>query len=110
MDVEKVFIVGSGLMGSGIAQVCAQSGLEVDLYDVDPEALKRALKSIEWSVGKFVEKGALEEEKSIIMDRDRVGRVVRRNHPRRPYPAGGRPCQGQTGADSGIISTLQSFL
>ena len=69
MDVEKVFIVGSGLMGSGIAQVCAQSGLEVDLYDVDPEALKRALKSIEWSVGKFVEKGALKEEKSIIMDR-----------------------------------------
>ena len=69
MDIRKVFIVGSGLMGSGIAQVCAQSGLEVVLYDIDTEALKKALKNIEWSVGKFVEKGELREEKSIIMGR-----------------------------------------
>ena len=69
MDIRKVFIVGSGLMGSGIAQVCAQSGLEVVLYDIDTEALKKALKNIEWSVGKFVEKGELKEEKSIIMGR-----------------------------------------
>ena len=69
MDIEKVFIVGSGLMGSGIAQVCAQSGLKVVLYDIDPEALKKALKNIEWSVGKFVEKGELKEEKSVIMGR-----------------------------------------
>jgi 3-hydroxybutyryl-CoA dehydrogenase len=69
MDIRKVFIVGSGLMGSGIAQVCAQRGLEVVLYDIDTEALKKALKSIEWSVGKFVEKGELKEEKKIIMDR-----------------------------------------
>jgi len=69
MDIQKVFIVGSGLMGSGIAQVCAQRGLEVVLYDIDGEALKRALKSIEWSVGKFIEKGELKEEKGIIMGR-----------------------------------------
>ena len=69
MDIQKVFIVGSGLMGSGIAQVCAQSGFEVVLYDIDTEALKKALKNIEWSVGKFVEKGELREEKSIIMGR-----------------------------------------
>jgi 3-hydroxybutyryl-CoA dehydrogenase len=69
MDIQKVFIVGSGMMGSGIAQVCAQSGLEVVLYDIDTEALKKALKNIEWSVGKFVEKGELKEEKSIIMGR-----------------------------------------
>jgi 3-hydroxybutyryl-CoA dehydrogenase len=69
MDIKKIFIVGSGLMGSGIAQVCAQRGLEVVLYDIDGEALKRALKSIEWSVGKFIEKGELKEEKGIIMGR-----------------------------------------
>jgi 3-hydroxybutyryl-CoA dehydrogenase len=69
MDIQKVFIVGSGLMGSGIAQVCAQRGLEVVLYDIDAEALKKALKSIEWSVGKFVEKGELKEDKSVIMSR-----------------------------------------
>jgi 3-hydroxybutyryl-CoA dehydrogenase len=56
-------------MGSGIAQVCSQSGLEVVLYDIDPEALKKALKSIDWSVGKFVEKGELKEGKSAIMGR-----------------------------------------
>jgi len=69
MDIKKVFVVGSGLMGSGIAQVCAQSGLEVVLYDIDTEALNKALKSIEWSVGKFVEKGELKEGKSAIMGR-----------------------------------------
>ncbi|MGE5839599.1 MAG: 3-hydroxyacyl-CoA dehydrogenase family protein [Deltaproteobacteria bacterium] len=69
MDIQKVFIVGSGLMGSGIAQVCAQRGFEVALYDIDVEALKKALKSIEWSVGKFVEKGELKEDKSAIMSR-----------------------------------------
>jgi 3-hydroxybutyryl-CoA dehydrogenase len=69
MDIKKVFMVGSGLMGSGIAQVCAQRGLEVVLCDIDAEAVKKALKSIEWSVGKFVEKGELKEEKSVIMAR-----------------------------------------
>jgi 3-hydroxybutyryl-CoA dehydrogenase len=69
MDIRKVFIVGSGLMGSGIAQVCAQRGLEVVLYDIDAEALKKALKSIEWSVNKFVEKGELKEDRSVIMSR-----------------------------------------
>jgi len=34
MRVETVFIAGAGLMGSGIAQVCAQSGIRVYLYDV----------------------------------------------------------------------------
>ena len=56
MDIQKVMVVGSGLMGSGIAQVCAQAGLEVILNDVSDEALERAKKSIAWSVGKFVER------------------------------------------------------
>ena len=69
IGIKKVFIVGSGLMGSGIAQVCAQRGLDVVLYDIDPEALRKALKSIEWSVAKFVEKGELKEDKTAIMNR-----------------------------------------
>ena len=72
MTVEKAFIVGSGLMGSGIAQVCAQAGIEVFLYDIDPEALNKALKSIEWSVSKFVEKGKVKEDRATIMDRIRT--------------------------------------
>lgn len=60
MAIKKVFVVGSGLMGSGIAQVCASAGLAVTVCDVSPEALAKAQKSIAWSVGKFVEKGKVQ--------------------------------------------------
>jgi 3-hydroxybutyryl-CoA dehydrogenase len=69
MKIKKSFIVGSGLMGSGIAQVCAQAGIDVFLYDIDTEALKKALDNIEWSVNKFVEKGKVKEEGRTIMKR-----------------------------------------
>jgi len=72
MGINKTLIVGSGLMGSGIAQVCAQAGIEVFLYDIAPEALNKALKNIEWSVNKFVEKGKLEEDSATIMNRIRT--------------------------------------
>ncbi|MFH1032870.1 MAG: 3-hydroxyacyl-CoA dehydrogenase NAD-binding domain-containing protein, partial [Pseudomonadota bacterium] len=52
MAIKKVFIVGSGLMGSGIAQVCASAGLSVTLCDNNSTALEKAKKSIAWSVGK----------------------------------------------------------
>ena len=69
MDVKKVIVVGSGLMGSGIAQVCAQAGIHVFLNDVSQAALDKAIKTIEWSVGKFIEKGNLVEKKETIIDR-----------------------------------------
>jgi 3-hydroxybutyryl-CoA dehydrogenase len=69
MEIERVLVVGSGLMGSGIAQVCAQAGLPVILQDVSEQALARAVKSIDWSVGKFVEKGQLKESREAILKR-----------------------------------------
>ena len=69
MGIQKIMVVGSGLMGSGIAQVCAQAGLDVLLHDVSHEALQKALKSIEWSVGKLVEKGTLSEARATIIGR-----------------------------------------
>ena len=57
MAINKVFIVGSGLMGSGIAQVCAQAGLQATLSDVSQEQLDKAVKNIAWSAGKLIEKG-----------------------------------------------------
>ena len=72
MTVNKVFVVGSGLMGSGISQVCAQAGVEVLLYDIDPEALKRAVKSMEWSLNKFFEKGKIAEDGATVMKRVRT--------------------------------------
>ena len=52
MKVKRVLVVGSGLMGSGIAQVCAQAGIQVFLNDVSQEATRKAIENIDWSVGK----------------------------------------------------------
>ncbi len=69
MGIQKIMVVGSGLMGSGIAQVCAQAGRDVLLHDVSDEALQKAVKNIEWSVGKLIEKGTLGETRPTIMGR-----------------------------------------
>jgi 3-hydroxybutyryl-CoA dehydrogenase len=69
MEVKKVLVVGSGLMGSGIAQVCAQAGIDVFLNDAAEDALNKAIKNIEWSVDKFIEKGKLNEDKKTIVAR-----------------------------------------
>jgi 3-hydroxybutyryl-CoA dehydrogenase len=69
MSVQKVMIVGAGLMGSGIAQACAQVGIQVNLYDTYQKATEKALENIEWSVDKFIEKGKLSENKETILGR-----------------------------------------
>lgn len=69
MNVKQIMVMGSGLMGSGIAQVCAQAGIGVILTDVADEALDKAMKNIAWSVGKFAEKGKIAEDKDVVMKR-----------------------------------------
>lgn len=69
MKIERVFIVGAGLMGSGIAQVCAQAGINVILNDVNEQVLNKGMKSIAWSVGKLVEKKKLSEDQDVILNR-----------------------------------------
>lgn len=59
MAIEKVAVVGCGLMGSGIAQIAAQAGYTVYVREVSEERLNKGLASIEKSLGKFVEKGSL---------------------------------------------------
>jgi 3-hydroxybutyryl-CoA dehydrogenase len=54
-----VGIVGSGTMGNGIAQVFAQAGYLVHLADVRQDLLDRAVKTIEKSLDRFVQKGAV---------------------------------------------------
>ncbi len=54
-----VGVVGSGTMGSGIAQVFAQAGYLVHLADVRQDLLDRAIKAIEKSLDRFVQKGTL---------------------------------------------------
>ena len=72
MTIQKVLIVGAGLMGGGIAQVCAQAGINVLIADVNQDILNRALKNIAWSVSKFIEKGKVKESLESIMGRIRV--------------------------------------
>jgi 3-hydroxybutyryl-CoA dehydrogenase len=62
MGIHKVAVLGCGLMGSGIAQVCAQAGREVTIIEVAEEFLKKGLGGIEKQLGKLVEKGRLTSE------------------------------------------------
>lgn len=59
MAIDRVGVVGCGLMGSGIAQIAAQAGCSVMVREVNDERLNKGMQSIEKSVGKFVEKGTL---------------------------------------------------
>ncbi len=61
MSEQKIFVIGAGTMGHGIAQTAATYGFEVCLMDIDSEALKRAEESIAKSVNKLAEKGRLTE-------------------------------------------------
>ncbi|HEX9761404.1 MAG TPA: 3-hydroxyacyl-CoA dehydrogenase NAD-binding domain-containing protein, partial [Candidatus Acidoferrales bacterium] len=61
MPIQTVGVVGCGLMGSGIAQVCAQSGLQVIVREVNSELVDKGLKSIEKNLQRMVEKGSLTE-------------------------------------------------
>ena len=67
--IKNIFVVGAGLMGSGITQVCAQSGYSVYMCDISKDALDRAMKNIHWSVSKFKEKGKLTEPVETIIQR-----------------------------------------
>lgn len=57
----KVAVLGSGAMGSGIAQVAASAGEEVYLFDNKAEALVKAQKNIQYFLNRSVEKGKLED-------------------------------------------------
>lgn len=69
MSIQTVAVVGSGFMGSGIAQVCAQSGFPVCLIDVDEQRFARALKTIRWSVEKLVAKGVVADAVDEVLGR-----------------------------------------
>ena len=62
MAIEKIFVVGAGLMGSGIAQTAICSGYTVTLNDQRQEALERAKAGIEKALQREVEKGRMTEE------------------------------------------------
>lgn len=67
MAIKKVLVVGLGLMGRGILQVCAQNGFETYGYDVSEDAVKKATGHIEKSLDKRIQKGKMTEA-----DKDKI--------------------------------------
>src|SRR5699024_8727279 len=61
-EIQNITVIGAGQMGSGIAQVCAQSGYNVLLQDVNEEALGKGMDSIQKQLTRSVDKGRISEE------------------------------------------------
>jgi len=62
MEIKKGFVLGAGIMGSGIAQLMAQKGLEATLVDVNEDIVKKSLARIEKGLQRRVDKGKMTEE------------------------------------------------
>jgi len=72
MTFQRVAVVGGGTMGQGIAQVCAQSGRDVDLVDVSRGALDHALEGISRKLERLVQKGSMADaERERVLSRIR---------------------------------------
>jgi len=67
MAIEKVGVVGCGLMGSGIAQVAANAGFQVTVREVSPQIVEMGLQSIDKNLQRLVDKGTLPQA-----ERDKV--------------------------------------
>jgi 3-hydroxybutyryl-CoA dehydrogenase len=73
-QVKRVTVLGAGLMGHGIAQVCAQTaGYDVTLLDVKQDFVDRGMSMIKDSLAKFVAKGGL--------DKGKADEILSRIHP-----------------------------
>jgi 3-hydroxybutyryl-CoA dehydrogenase len=76
MPIEKIGVVGCGLMGSGIAQVAAQAGCQVTVREVSPQLVDKGLQSIEKNLQRLVDKDTLS-----AADRDQLrGRLRGTSH------------------------------
>jgi 3-hydroxybutyryl-CoA dehydrogenase len=69
MYINMIGVIGAGTMGSGIAQVAATSGFKVILHDVNQDILGKSMKSIDKSLARLAEKGKIQEDKDLILNR-----------------------------------------
>ena len=70
MKIKNVLVVGSGAMGAGIGQLCAQQGFEVVITDINQELSDKAKSNIEKGLSRRVAKGKIaEEDKTAILSR-----------------------------------------
>ncbi len=70
MEIQKVCVLGAGLMGSGIAQICAQAGYEVALRDIEQRFVDGGMDTIQKNLARGVSKGKMTpEEMEAILGR-----------------------------------------
>lgn len=70
MKIKKVLVVGTGAMGAGIGQLCAQQGFDVVITDINQELSNKAKSNIEKGLSRRVAKGKIaEEDKTAILSR-----------------------------------------
>ncbi len=62
MDIKKPFVVGAGIMGAGIGQLCAQKGYPITVVDVSDEIIGKAKEKVTRGLQKRVEKGKISQE------------------------------------------------
>lgn len=67
--IKKVAVLGAGVMGHGIAEVCAMAGYEVKMRDIKQEFLDKGMNMIKDSLQKMESKGKLKEPTSVILGR-----------------------------------------
>jgi len=63
-QLNKITVLGSGIMGHGIAQISAMNGYQVVLRDIEQKFLDNAMDKIKWSLDKLVEKNKIKKEES----------------------------------------------
>lgn len=70
MEIKKVVVVGSGTMGAGIGQLCAQKGFAVTVTDIAQELVDKAAARIEKGLDKRIAKGKIsEDDKRAVLDK-----------------------------------------
>ena len=62
MDIKKPFVVGAGIMGSGVGQLCAQQGYGVTVVDISEEIVERAKGKVRAGLSRRVEKGKITQD------------------------------------------------
>ena len=72
--IKKVGVIGAGQMGIGISQVCATSGFDVNLVDINDEIVDHAKNKIEESLQKLTTRGKItEDEKTFALGKIKFG-------------------------------------
>ena len=72
MEIKRVCVLGAGLMGNGIAQVCAQAGYVVSMRDVEQRFIDGGMSAVKKNLGRAVEKQKLSQEDMDVI----LGRII----------------------------------